>query len=347
MPGDLILLTGGTGHIGFATLSYALNAGYHVRASIRRPESVKEMKAAPSIQPFLQNLSFVTVEDITKDGAFDEALKDVVYVIHLASPLAKNAGDDMENNVVQPAIRGTMSMLESALKVPSVERIVITSSEAAVIPVMAMAGKPTDEVFDQNSVVPKPSGPYPNPFAAYIASKVLSLHATQDFMKEKSPSFTVINIMPSFVWGKNELATTPKAAVSGSNARVLEPLLGVKSPMGLPGTTVHIDDVAMLHVEALNPKLQGNQDFTANSEGIEGLEWNDVPEIVARKFPEAVKSGILPLGGSQPTLRLKYDASHTEKVFDFKFKGLEEQVTNVAGWYIELVEKEKMGQAKA
>ena len=153
--------------------------------------------------------------------------------------------------------------------------------------------------------------------------------------------------MPSFVWGKNELATTPKAAVSGSNARVLEPLLGVKSPMGLPGTTVHIDDVAMLHVEALNPKLQGNQDFTANSEGIEGLEWNDVPEIVARKFPEAVKSGILPLGGSQPTLRLKYDASHTEKVFDFKFKGLEEQVTNVAGWYIELVEKEKMGQAKA
>ena len=55
----------------------------------------------------------------------------------------------MENNVVQPAIRGTMSMLESALKVPSVERIVITSSEAAVIPVMAMAGKPTDEVFDR------------------------------------------------------------------------------------------------------------------------------------------------------------------------------------------------------
>ena len=147
----LVLLTGGTGHIGFRTLVEALQTGYAVRASIRRESSIDEIKAAKSVQPYLSNLSFVTIPDITVPGAFNEAVKGVDYVIHLASPLAIPS-DDLDKTIVQPAIRGTVGMLESALKEKSIKRLVITASIVSVLPGAAFAPDFDDIVYPNNSV---------------------------------------------------------------------------------------------------------------------------------------------------------------------------------------------------
>ena len=40
------------------------------------------------MRPFVDDLEVILVEDILVEGAFDEALKDVKYVLHIASPLA-------------------------------------------------------------------------------------------------------------------------------------------------------------------------------------------------------------------------------------------------------------------
>ncbi len=60
--------------------------------------------------------------------------------------------------------------------------------------------------------------------------------------------------------------------------------------------------------------------------------------IVKREFPEAVKKGVLPLGGKQPTKKVRLDASRTEEVFGIRFEGYETQVKSVAKHYLELVE---------
>jgi hypothetical protein len=39
------------------------------------------------VLPYLKNLEIALVENILVDGAFDEALKNVKYVLHIASPL--------------------------------------------------------------------------------------------------------------------------------------------------------------------------------------------------------------------------------------------------------------------
>ncbi len=78
-------------------------------------------------------LQFTFVPDILADGAYDEAVKDVKYIIHIASPIAKET-EDYERDVIQPAVKGTTNILKSALKAPTVKRIVITSSILAVIP---------------------------------------------------------------------------------------------------------------------------------------------------------------------------------------------------------------------
>ena len=335
MAGELILLTGSTGHLGYRTLVEALRAGYRVRAAVRRASSITEIKATSSVQPYHSNLSFIIVEDITQDGAFDSALKDVDYIVHMASPLAKPS-EDLEATIVQPAIRGTVSILYSALKQPSIKRVVITSSAAAVIPLEVHAGHDVGIISPESKVTIHSTGSYPNYFAAYAISKILAYNRTLDFIRDEKPKFTVHNIMPTFVIGANLLATTPETVNAGSNALALGVLLGEKNPAGLMSTTVHVDDVAYVHIAALDPKIEGNQNFGVNSNGVDGIQWDDAIDIVKKHFPKEVEKGVFPLGGSQKSNLVKFDATRTEEVFGFKFKSFEEQIKSLAGLYAEV-----------
>jgi hypothetical protein len=95
-----------------------------------------------------------------------------------------------------------------------------------------------------------------------------------------------------------------------------------------------------LHVEALDPKIEGNQNFLAVSEGERGTRWEEAIGIVNRNYPKAVKKGILPNNGTASTKRTKVDASRTEKVFGFKFQSYEEQVKSVVDQYLGLLGEE-------
>jgi len=148
--------------------------------------------------------------------------------------------------------------------------------------------------------------------------------------------------MPAFLIGKHELQTTPDiiSTRSSSNGLLLSNLLGDTSPSPLPATFVHLDDAAMVHVLALNPAVQGNQDFVANSGGLDGgAVWDDALYIARKHFPEAVAKGILPLGGSTPAQILRVDGSRAEKVFGFKYRDFEAQVVSLVGHYVDVAEK--------
>ncbi|KAL8668351.1 MAG: hypothetical protein Q9168_007022 [Polycauliona sp. 1 TL-2023] len=314
MAQELVLITGGTGFVGYACVLRALNQGYRVRLAVRNESSIAKIKNAPSCQPHLGRIDFATVNDMTQKGAFDEALQDASYVIHVASPTPTPGADKagpFHDTVVQPAVSGTVSMLQSAAKVPSVKRVVITSSASALL---------TD---DQTKV-----------HNAYKAS--------QEFLRTEKPHFTIINIMPTFVVGKHELFTTPEDISSKTtNAIALAPIFGDGLPFPFPGCTVHIDDVAKIHVAALDPEIEGNQNFLVNAGGLAGIQWNDAKEIVRKRFPDAVDKGLLPLQGSTETRTMKVDGSKAERVFNFKYKDFEEQIVSVMEYYLEAVESSK------
>lgn len=256
------------------------------------------------------------------------------YVLHIASPLA-NPTENYERDIIQPAIHGTNGILYSALKVPSVKRVVITASQASVTSHEGMSGQ-SQTVWTPDHREPNPKGPYTHVFEAYSASKVLAFNATLDFIEKEKPHFTVINVMPSFVIGKNELAKTKKEALGGTNGIGLQVLFGAQNDDGMPATSVHVDDVAFVHVASLDPKIEGNRNFATTSGGLAGIHWDDAIEIVQKHFPEEVRKGVFPLGGHVTDKQVKYDASKTEEVFDFKFKSFEEQIVSAAGWYAEI-----------
>ncbi len=89
MAGEqLVLVTGGSGHLGFRVIAVALSSNYHVRAAVRSSEKAAQIKAAKSVQGYLDKLEFVIVPDILADGAYDEAVKGVDYILHVASPIS-------------------------------------------------------------------------------------------------------------------------------------------------------------------------------------------------------------------------------------------------------------------
>ncbi|KAF1980729.1 NAD(P)-binding protein [Aulographum hederae CBS 113979] len=343
MAGQLVLITGATGHVGFKAMLVALEAGYHVRAAVRsqaKADALLNNKTLKALNRSAQ-LSFVVVPDLQSDGAYDDAVKDVTYIIHIASPIMN--GDTKPEQYteffIKPAVTGTLGMLKSAAKAPSVKRIVVTSSIVAIVPY-----PPGPDVYNAESRTPSVTEGFSDEFAAYCASKAAALNEAESWMEQNNPSFDIIHVHPSFVEGRDDLVTEAPKAISGTNAVVLGAVLGSESDSAVrPGVSVHNDDVARIHVDSLKPEVPGNTSYIAhwNPAGtLEGTKWEQINEIAAELFPEEVKSGKLPnKGGVKQSIPIKLDSSKTEEVFGFVHKGLKEQVKDVVGWYLELLDQ--------
>lgn len=119
MANELVFITGATGHIGFRTLVTALLHGYSVRAAVRSESKKEQILSAPSIKSLDpgHKLTFVTVPDLTADSAYDEAVRDVTYIIHLASPIVLKGEikpEDFQSGLIGPAISGTLKHIEGS-----------------------------------------------------------------------------------------------------------------------------------------------------------------------------------------------------------------------------------------
>ncbi|KAL4892518.1 hypothetical protein BDV59DRAFT_180096 [Aspergillus ambiguus] len=85
---SLVLVTGATGLIGFRVLVETLREGYSVRFVARSEEKAQKVLSRPVIQSLKaeDRLSHVLVPDVSVEGAYDEALQGVSYVLHVARP---------------------------------------------------------------------------------------------------------------------------------------------------------------------------------------------------------------------------------------------------------------------
>jgi nucleoside-diphosphate-sugar epimerase len=279
---------------GSCTLAYALSNGYRARVSSRNLASPHKLKDLHSIKPHLDDVEFVEVPDLLSPGAFDEAVKGVDDILHLASPIPEPDSPetiDVKKDYVEPALKGTMGILESAAKFPSVKRVVITSSIVVLAP---KEGSTSPIGSDDLAPVPKPDDVEPKPWAAYPASKRIAHDEATKFMETRRPNFDLVRILPAYVQGRNQLVTDKDKLRGGSNDIMVDLLLGKKAPTPRFASTVLVDDVGKMLVLALDPKhAKGGENYiAAGSPSGKGIKWEDAAEITRELFPEAIESGV-------------------------------------------------------
>ncbi|KAK1672626.1 reductase [Colletotrichum godetiae] len=342
MPGTLILLTGATGFVGYKTLITALKAGFRVRCAVRSKDGIDKILAAPSIKnlnPTSSQLTWTIVPDISALGAYDEAVQGVTYIIHCASPVPTFGKDERvgteEEVYVRPAVASVLGLLESAKRhdVDTLRRVVVTSSIVAVVPMECFMGQGLDRpAIDGESRVATPAAPYGSGFGAYRASKIAALHASEAWMKEHSPKFNLVSIIPAWIWGHDELSTTAESLLSGSNSVLLEYLRGRKSDTPILSGFVSVDDVAAAHICALSPSVSGKQSFLLGRH----VAMEEARAIAMENFPQAFADGVYSADGSQPTISVPTDASEGERLLGRKCASGEDMVRDVAGQFLQL-----------
>lgn len=336
MAADLVFITGANGHVGYAILVAALRAGYSVRAAVRSQDKADKIRAGPSVESINPGtrLSFVIVPDMLAPGAYNTALEGAKYAIHVASPITSGLKPEQyQSGLIDPAVKGTINFLEAAAKTSTLQRVVITSSIAA-LTYSTSTAETSDKIFNERSRVGNKdvAGPHPTEFAAYSASKALALNLAEAFMDERRPEFSLVHIHPSFVIGPDEMTTNPDDVVlRGTNRLVIRGVLGLDMPP-LLDRTCHVDDVARVHVRALDNDIPSGASLVVSTE----TRWADAIEVVNGEFPAAVKSGVLPNDRAPESRKMVFDTTWSEKTVGWKYRSFKEQVVDLVGWYLKL-----------
>jgi nucleoside-diphosphate-sugar epimerase len=249
-----VLVTGASGYLGIHCVKQLLEAGYIVRGTVRSLNNPKKVEPLRSLRFASERLELV-VADLEKPDSWVEALKDCTYILHTASPFPVNP----DETIIKTAVDGTLNVLSAAAKVPTVKKIVLTSSCVAI-----MEGhKDENKIFNENdwTVVTPSTNPYHR-------SKVAAEKAAWNFVKNFGSSdnkfeLTVIN--PSFIIGPL------LSDVEGTSANHIKMFLNHSMPV-VPTICipmVDVRDVAACHIKAMtNSNTDGERIITASQPSV-------------------------------------------------------------------------------
>lgn len=126
-----VLVTGATGYVASWLVKRLLEEGLTVHAAIRNPDKKEKIAHLDKIAEKSKGTIKYFKTDLLEKGSYAEAMKDCELVFHTASPFTAVVKDP-QKDLIDPAVKGTENVLESASKTPSVKRVVVTSSCAAI-----------------------------------------------------------------------------------------------------------------------------------------------------------------------------------------------------------------------
>lgn len=320
-----VLLTGGSGFIAVHVLETLLAQGYSVVASVRS-EAKAQMLKDTFPEYGKDKLDFVYVADIAQEGAFDEAVisdPPFEWVLHTASPFHYNV-TDTKKDFLDPAIIGTTGILKAIKKsAPSVKRVVITSSFAAIV--SPKIGNNPDHTYSEENWNPITlEEAIQDPMNGYRGSKTFAEKAAWDFKEKEKPNFEVSTINPPMVFGPVHPKLQTLDTLNTSNTRIRDMMLG-KMKDEVPNSPIliwaDVRDVALAHVRAAErPEAAGKRFFVTAGY----FSNREIADEIQKLLPDvkiASTGGEFPEGGT-----FKYDNSRAREVLGVEFHSLKDML---------------------
>jgi dihydroflavonol-4-reductase len=326
-----VLLTGISGYIGNHCAVELLKNGYSVLGSVRNLS--KSRKVIDSIEKEVDpkgNLEFCELDLLSDDG-WDEAMKGCDFVMHVASPFINIEPKD-ENELIRPAVDGTMRALNAAKKA-GVKRVVLTSSMVSMLEDADKSIKV--DVKSWTNVKAKN-------VSAYAKSKTLAEKAAWEFINaqtdDKPMELSVVNPGPVF-------GPTLSGDLSGASMGMFKQMITGKMPM-VPQAAINMSDVrdiAKIHVLALeNEKAAGNRFIVTTQEPFsfqelaKVLRSNGYDKVSTRLAPNLILNFIANFNSEvksmKPFIGKTYngDVSLTMETFDWKPIPFEKTILDTA-----------------
>ncbi|CAA7409474.1 unnamed protein product [Spirodela intermedia] len=233
-----VCVTGAAGFLASWLVKRLLLSGYHVRGTVRDPEDRDKVAHLWELEGAGERLQLVRA-NLMEEGSFDDAVWGCEGVFHTASPVVV-VKSDPKGEILDPAIKGTLNVLRSCKKNPSLRRVVLTSSSSAV------RVRPRED-FDPSVPLNETSWSSVDLCQRlqiwYPLAKVLSEKAAWKFAGENQ--LDLVTVLPSFIVGPS-LPRQPCKTVSD----VVDLLKGKTDGFAWYGRMgyAHIDDVASCHI---------------------------------------------------------------------------------------------------
>lgn len=187
--GDLCLVSGVSGYLGSWIAKDLLEKGFRVRGTVR---SLDDPGRIATLRQLLPGVELVAA-DLRQEQGWAEAVAGCQWVFHVASPQAVKSEHDRTGG----AISGTQYVLAAAFAEPSVQKVVMTSSEAAIAYGHPRSKQHIDETdwTDLNAVGQK---------ADYFRSKTLAERLAWEWAADPARNprrIPVATVNPCFILG--------------------------------------------------------------------------------------------------------------------------------------------------
>ncbi|KKY27062.1 putative 3-beta hydroxysteroid dehydrogenase isomerase family protein [Phaeomoniella chlamydospora] len=335
-PPPRVLVTGATGFIGAHVVDSLLQRGVRVRGATR---SLKKANLMLQARPnHLSQLEFVQVGDFAEAASFDEAVKDVDGIIHVASPFSY-AIKDNEKELVLPAIQGVKSILQAAATNPNIKRVIITSSFASVLdigrkspPRFTYTALDWNPLSYEESVDPKTS-----PVIAYRGSKKYAELEAWNFVKKHKPHFDIVTLCPPMTFGPVAHPISRPSELNESNAGLWNIANGKQLPVARVPFWIDVRDLARAHVEALLRPDVGNRRFTVTAP--ERFSYGLAADLIRRNFEWGHSRVVKTVDGQDTDDSYDLDGETAAKDLGLEYRTFEETVTSLISQVAEMEAK--------
>ncbi|XP_057990874.1 phenylacetaldehyde reductase isoform X2 [Hevea brasiliensis] len=234
--GKVVCVTGGSGYIASWLLKFLLQRGYTVKATVRDPDDPKKTAHLRALDGAKERLHLFKA-NLLEEGAFDAVVDGCDGVFHTASPVIFSTNEP-QAEILEPAINGTLNILKSCAKVPSVKRVVLTSS---IVTVMLNGLLASDVVVDETWLADPAF--YQENKQWYALSKTLAEDAAWKFAKENG--IDLVTMHPGWVIGPL-LQPTLNISVE----MILNHIKGLETFPDIIDRFVDVRDVSNAHVQA-------------------------------------------------------------------------------------------------
>ncbi len=281
-----VMVTGATGFVAGWLVKKLLEEGLTVHAAVRNPSNTAKLKYLNEIAEKTSGSIKYFKSDLLQEGSYAEAMKGCELVYHTASPFTIDVKDP-QKELVDPAKLGTRNVLEQANKTPTVKRVVVTSSCAAIYGDNVDLKSTPNNIFTEDIWNTSSSLKH----GAYSYSKTVAEQEAWKINKAQN-RWDLVVINPSLVMGP---AINPHAVTSES-FNLIKQFGDGSMKSGVPKMgwgVVDVRDLAVAHYQAgFVPEAKGrhitsghNTSYLGMAQALESKYGNTYP-IPKKEMPK-------------------------------------------------------------